>query len=332
MRHLSKIKAVIAVICATAGFGAAALAAMPLVSNSWSADLLSNFRIVYLFVLATSIVVCALTKYYKTTIALLLVLLPVAFDPLRMFLPSGAAPSVSSLKVLNYNTEFQHNDDFRSFCELVSKEQPDVIALVEVNKKWMDALSPAAELREYKHQVISLTGPGMALFSKVPIQTHDIRFFGKSHHPRISATLTINEGCVDVLIAHPTTPKTEAGFAERNQELELMAKEVKALGPAKILIGDLNCGSWSSYFSNLLSDGLLADSQQSFGIQPSWPARIGRVWNFVPVPPLIPIDHVLVGPSISVRNRHLGPSIGSDHKPVLVEMDFARLNPCAGDS
>jgi endonuclease/exonuclease/phosphatase (EEP) superfamily protein YafD len=90
----------------------------------------------------------------------------------------------------------------------------------------------------------------------------------------------------------------------------------------KILIGDLNCGPWSPAFSNLLSGGL-HDSEQGFGPQPSWPARTGRVVENIPIPPLIPIDHVLVSDDICVVQRQTGPPMQSDHVPVFVRIRIA---------
>ncbi len=101
--------------------------------------------------------------------------------------------------------------------------------------------------------------------------------FGKSFHPRVIATLELDKGLVNVVIAHPTTPQSEGGFVERNREFDLLKKEIKDLPAPKILVGDLNCGPWSPAFANLISSTDLVDSEQGLGPQPSWPARVGRV-------------------------------------------------------
>jgi endonuclease/exonuclease/phosphatase (EEP) superfamily protein YafD len=56
----------------------------------------------------------------------------------------------------------------------------------------------------------------------------------------------------------------------------------------------------------------LRDTRAGFGIQASWPTQI---------PPLgIPLDHCLVSPELVVLDRRLGPAVGSDHRPVILEL------------
>jgi endonuclease/exonuclease/phosphatase (EEP) superfamily protein YafD len=66
-----------------------------------------------------------------------------------------------------------------------------------------------------------------------------------------------------------------------------------------------------------LGTGLgLCDTRAGFGLQASFPA-----WSAVM---RIPIDHVLASCSIGVRDRWIGPDIGSDHLPVLIDLVVPR--------
>jgi endonuclease/exonuclease/phosphatase family metal-dependent hydrolase len=56
----------------------------------------------------------------------------------------------------------------------------------------------------------------------------------------------------------------------------------------------------------------LRDSREGFGLQNSWPAY----WPWLS----ITIDHCLVSRDIRLIDRKVGPDIGSDHYPVLVEV------------
>jgi endonuclease/exonuclease/phosphatase (EEP) superfamily protein YafD len=225
--------------------------------------------------------------------------------------------ATQSITILNFNTEFQHNDRYDLLQNLVNERIPDVIALVEVDKKWINGIEPAT--RRYPYNKVVLEGPGLAVYSLFPIEKCEVRYFGRSHHPRIIATLRVGAREIQILIAHPTTPQTDTGFEERNQEISIIQNEISQMTSPKILIGDLNCGPWSPVFEKLLSSGL-RDSQQGFGPQPSWPARTGRVFKGIPVPPLVPIDHILISPDLCVTNRIAGPALESDHLPV-----FARV-------
>ena len=81
-----------------------------------------------------------------------------------------------------------------------------------------------------------------------------------------------------------------------------------------VLLGDLNCTVWSPYFGRLVRDSGLKDSSRGWGVQPSWPA--GN-WLL-----RIPIDHCLHSPEVRVVRRGIGPDVGSDHFPVIVEMQL----------
>lgn len=74
----------------------------------------------------------------------------------------------------------------------------------------------------------------------------------------------------------------------------------------------MNVTPWSPVFSDLLREGGLLNTSQGHGLFGSWPAWLpaGR----------IPIDHCLVTPDWQVDSKRLGPDIGSDHLPVMVDL------------
>ncbi|MBY0358852.1 MAG: endonuclease/exonuclease/phosphatase family protein [Candidatus Obscuribacterales bacterium] len=222
-----------------------------------------------------------------------------------------------TISILNYNTEFQHNDNTAAFEQYVQKHNPSIIVLTEANHKWLDAIKNTTNL--YPYQKTEIKGPGLALFSKYPIEQSKVRYFGKSHHPRIFASLRMGSQPVNLILVHPTTPQTASSWKERNDELSLLHDEVEALPDPKILIGDLNCSPWSPSFAQLISPGM-HDSEQSFGPQPSWPAHQHRVSNGLYVPLFVPIDHILVSKDCKVLTRQVGPELGSDHLPVFVKL------------
>ena len=58
----------------------------------------------------------------------------------------------------------------------------------------------------------------------------------------------------------------------------------------------------------------LCDTRAGFGYQGSFPASSAIL--------RIPIDHVLVSCEVGVRARRIGPDVGSDHLPVIVDLAF----------
>ncbi len=315
---------VVTILVMTVVIGTTALGLLSFVPGVWVFDQLSQFRLIYILILTVCVLILGVLRAFRA-LALSLLLFIVTIIPVAtMFFPSrgsvadlSARPKEICISVLNFNSEFQHNDNYKSFDEIVRTHAPDVVAIVEINQKWVDAL--AGTMKPYPFRKFVNQGAGLALFSKYPIVKYRISSFGKSHHPRIFAELKVKDRIVNVIVAHPTTPKTISGFEERNREIDLLADEIAAISGPKIFIGDLNCGPWSSQFQKLLKAGL-KDTQQGFGPQPSWPARNDRVSKFLPIPPLIPIDHVLASWEFSVESRRAGPAIGSDHLPVFVKL------------
>ncbi|MCU0878609.1 MAG: endonuclease/exonuclease/phosphatase family protein, partial [Pirellulaceae bacterium] len=79
-----------------------------------------------------------------------------------------------------------------------------------------------------------------------------------------------------------------------------------------VLAGDLNLTEHSPYFRDLLRASGLADTRQGIGIQASWSPRVPLL--------SLPLDHVLVSRELAVVSRRLGPPLGSDHRPVVVQL------------
>jgi endonuclease/exonuclease/phosphatase (EEP) superfamily protein YafD len=77
-----------------------------------------------------------------------------------------------------------------------------------------------------------------------------------------------------------------------------------------LLAGDLNTTPWSPYFQTLEKESGLKNSMKGFGFQPSWAGNA-----FLK----IPLDHFLHSPEIVIHNRMIGPDVGSDHLPVIID-------------
>jgi endonuclease/exonuclease/phosphatase (EEP) superfamily protein YafD len=86
--------------------------------------------------------------------------------------------------------------------------------------------------------------------------------------------------------------------------------EQRELGRVPVVLGDLNASPWSTDFRLLLDAGLL-DSERGFGPQGTFPAG----WAVQ-----LPIDHCLHDPALVTTAREVGADLGSDHRPLLVEL------------
>lgn len=255
---------------------------------------------------------------------ILLALIMVALNALPVvpyYIPHRAtATNTPSIRLLNANVLIS-NTHYEPLAQLIQKEAPDIVALQEVDATWLNVLEPTMHGQYPYRKLVPVDSPfGIALYSKFPLSGVQVKFFGKAYRGRFFPSILAQVQCgakcgptgFGILVTHPLPPK--AGFEVRNSQLADIAQQRASFGPKLIITGDLNISQWSPYFSQFIHDTGLQDSQLGFGVQPSWPADM----------PLfrVPIDHVLISPGIEVIHRRLGPDIGSDHLPVIVDLQI----------
>lgn len=130
-----------------------------------------------------------------------------------------------------------------------------------------------------------------------------------------SLTVAAPDGALRLLAVHPMAPIRPAAW-----RADLAA--VASAGPADLVVGDFNATADHAPMRALLRAGLHSAAERTNQAwQPTWPANGRfRVAGVLPLPPLVQIDQVLVGPSLAVlstRTLHL-PS--TDHLAVLAEL------------
>jgi endonuclease/exonuclease/phosphatase (EEP) superfamily protein YafD len=120
-----------------------------------------------------------------------------------------------------------------------------------------------------------------------------------------------------VLAVHPPPPRHRDWWKLRNRQLEEIANLVRSHSGTWLVLGDLNTTPWAPSFRRLVRASGLVNSALGHGLDPTWPAR----W---PWPLRIPIDHCLHSPALTTINRRVGPAIGSDHLPLIVDIGLGR--------
>ena len=101
-------------------------------------------------------------------------------------------------------------------------------------------------------------------------------------------------------------------YAEVQPDGSVLIKQVRDQNELALVVGDLNTTPWSPYFKDLLKLGALRNSMKGWGVQTTWPATS--------YPLRIPIDHALHSPGLVILNREIGPDVGSDHLPVILDV------------
>jgi endonuclease/exonuclease/phosphatase (EEP) superfamily protein YafD len=279
----------------------------------WFFDLASHFRGQYLLILVLSSLIFLLGKQPAAAGgAAAFALINLAFVA-PLYIRSVPPVEDVQIRLLLLNV-LQRNDHYEDVRSLIRSEQPDIIVLVETNQKWLSELSEFESIYPYSQTKPREDNYGVALFSRAPIQEAEIRYFGEAGVPSVVAHLLIDKYPLTVIGTHPPPPKGALNSAFRNQQMDALAEFVMGQSGEVILCGDLNMSPWSLYFWQLLQKSGLRNSARGFGLQPTWPTDRPYL--------RVPIDHCLISPGIRVFDRLIGPFVGSDHFPVILDFSF----------
>jgi endonuclease/exonuclease/phosphatase (EEP) superfamily protein YafD len=209
------------------------------------------------------------------------------------------------------------NKNYSAVTEAVSEANPDIIALQELTEEWHHQTQVLHSEYPYQRAVPRPGGSGMALLSRYPLEEVEVLTLDASTHLAIIAKVNVDGTLVTVLSLHPPTPIRTDKFLNRNEQFTKAASILRATKGTKFLIGDLNTSMWSPYFADLVKESGLRDARAGFGLITTWP---------MPLPAFlqIPIDHCLVSDDVVVKGIKTGRRTGSDHRPLIVDVQFKR--------
>ena len=119
---------------------------------------------------------------------------------------------------------------------------------------------------------------------------------------------------LDLVAAHALVP---SGGGQPG--IQAMGQLLRGLDHAA-LIADLNLTPWAREFRGLLRDGDLRDGRRGRWPVKTWGPR-GSSWVG------LPIDHALVRGEVVVEGFVVGPDLGSDHRPLVVDLSRGADEP-----
>lgn len=293
------------------GLGVFATVASFAGSLGWPVELLSHFRVQFAWGFGLLALVLGAARAWRPALIAVVLSIVHAVPVVQVHAGGGDVPPEGArvrAVFLNVNTA---NVEHAAVLAYLRGQRADFVVVAEVDERWMQALAPLAA----EHATV-LARPradnfGIALFSQQPVEGRFELLGGAGAPPTVIAHDAARG--LTVIGTHPVPPIDGAYADRRDRQLTALAAHVAALEEPVLLLGDLNVTPWSPYFADLLADAGLRDSRAGSGVHASWPAAF-------PAPLRIPIDHALVSPHVRVAHRAIGPALGSDHLPVVVEI------------
>jgi endonuclease/exonuclease/phosphatase (EEP) superfamily protein YafD len=209
--------------------------------------------------------------------------------------------------VFNVHTE---SSSFAAARRLIEDTRPDVIGLVEVDRRWLEALAPSLTGYAGRLEATRSDNFGVALYTRWPL-SGAIQHFA-SELPAAVAHLAFNGAELDVVLIHPPPPVSGRALAAQIAQLDAVAERVHQIPGPVVVMGDYNATPWSQPFLRLVTRSGLCDSRAGNGLAASYPAASAAL--------RIPIDHALITCSIGVADRRVERDVGSDHLPVIIDL------------
>lgn len=286
-------------------------------SNHWVADLICQFRLQLALGAAIVFVLLLLLKRWRFALLCLAGCLVNAWPIMPYLLPNSVDDdgAGSSYRLLTINV-LTRNRGWDSLIDLIEKEDPDFVVLMEIDSAWVQATRPLSENYPYSEIRPREDNFGIAFLSKHPWSNIEVFQSETLLLPIID--VRFGEGLAAPLrihATHPIPPIRNDNWAARNEQLFNVVGRLDG-NYANIVTGDLNLTPWSPIFQRVCTEGQLTDSALGFGVYPTWsmfPTLLGG----------LKLDHTLVGEGVSPISHRIGGSVGSDHFPVI--LDFKLL-------
>jgi len=302
---------------------AAALAVVSLAAFGgrwvWWLDVLANFRaqyVVALFVLGVLVMMSKWRKIGYGVLGVAVVNLVVVL-PLFIGSPAAADVGVPTVRVMSFNL-LSTNDRYSEVIEYIEAVDPDVVLLHEASRPWEVALENAG----LDHEVIRPRSDDLIFGTLVLVRGNDVKVvsYGFATAQARAVELSFRPSGwangISLLSTHPLAPTDEDRARLRDAQLGFAADWASEQEGAFMVVGDFNATPWSWPFRNLMAKAPIRNSQSGFGIQPSFATTSNVLLR-------VPIDHLVHSDSFAVQGRQLGPAMGSDHFPLVVDLQLS---------
>jgi endonuclease/exonuclease/phosphatase (EEP) superfamily protein YafD len=277
---------------------------------SWVFEPATVFRLQYVaLLLAAALLALALRQRYLVIAAVALACVNVAAIAPWQHSPRAAASSADPmLRIVAFNIK-SGNHRYDQLAPLIARLRPDVLGLVELTPGWARAAESASSRVRPRRFVVQRGAYGIGLLSATPPTVLSARRFPADGPAVLIARFEIRDRPVTFVLVHVHTPF--AGSVHE-RELRALAAARPSLGSRLIVCGDFNTVSWAAQFQDFSRSARLTDVFRGAWHEYSWPS-----WSRLLG---VPLDHCLISSGLAVRGRHFGPSIGSDHFPLVVDV------------
>jgi len=278
----------------------------------WPFELFAHFRVQYV---AAGLLLAGLLGLRRRAAPAILALALAGWHALPGARATLAAPNPWActgveFTVATANVRFS-NEHQERFLAWLDAGTADLIIVQEVTAAWAQALD-ARPAYPYRHMLTREDPYGIAVLSRWPLESVSLVDLASDGLPSLAGVVDVGGQRVQFLGLHTHWPITPGLARARDLALEGAGQLARTSELPVVLLGDLNLTPDAPAFHRLTGRAGLHDVMQGRGWQPTWRTSF---W-----PLALRIDHVLVSPGLCVEHAEVGPSVGSDHRPVLARL------------
>ncbi|MEO3781852.1 endonuclease/exonuclease/phosphatase family protein [Actinocorallia sp. B10E7] len=217
------------------------------------------------------------------------------------------------LRVLTANVFFGRAS-MGELVRIVERERVDVLSVQEFTPDAQSGLDEQGLRAQLPYEVVDPRwgAGGSALYSRYPLTELPALPETVMAHPR--AALELDGRRIEMTAVHPLPPLPGEGLEDWKHSLSTLPSAGSDDGVIRVLAGDFNATLDHARFRGLLDRGY-TDAADRRG------EGLASTWGFSGFPRLT-LDHILVPRKVAVRSYDVLRLSGSDHRPVLAELQL----------
>lgn len=219
----------------------------------------------------------------------------------------------NSLSIIISNVEMK-NDNTDSLLNLLKRRKPDLIMLLETDKKWQKGISEIEKDYPFTHHYPLENTYGILFYSKKEIRNFEYEFLVNEEIPSVSCQIKMNDKWVNFYGLHPEPPfpTQSKNTEERDAEILMVAKTISEDDTPTIVAGDLNDVAWSFTTELFQKKSRMLDPRIGRGFFSTFHARkFYARW---------PLDHIFVSKEFQLNKMERLQYVGSDHFPIYIQI------------
>lgn len=298
------------------------IGSMALAPWMWLADVANFFRS-FLLGIGLVLAVLALLQRSKANVILAVLVAISGVLPLLPRPPQAAQINASEVVTVVTANVNNHFSDPQVFFAQPEVQAADFLVLQETPASWQSAIEQHSQHWPMQASLARSTGFQALILSKLSLQAEariepDNRETTRKRD-LLRAVFNTKAGPLVIYALHSPSPHDPQKWHQRNNYLQLL-EEALAAEPkdARVIVaGDWNTPPWSPFFRALLKRSGYGSTEAQY--LPKGTRILREFPDFG-----VPVDRIILSPSLGYKSLSVGRPFGSDHLFVAAEIVLGR--------